>query len=459
VAFAPDGKHVYVGANGPFSTLAVYSRDLATGLLTLVEFQNFGVTFGRAVAVSPDGLHVYLCAYSDTLGHRVIAFARDAMTGMLTQIHTYTDGMGGVDGIERPTAIVISPDGNDVYVGSMGDDAIARFRRDAMTGALTYSGMVKDGVGGVTGLEEVDDMALTADSKHLYTAGAGLAVFERDSGTGALTFVESETVPFGTQAVAVSPDGTRVYVPQGGSNLLVFGRNATTGALTPEETVSHPNLESTVSLAVSADSRDVYAHGFDFVSRFRPVELACNPTPATGCFGSSEAGAGTLVLGNDADDVRDKVDWAWRRGEAVPASALGNPIDPVTDYALCVYDAAGGGQLVTSLLVPAGSGCGKPRNEGPKSCWTGNATPQPTKVKYRQPARSPDGVSPVSVISGATGQTRVKLKARGENIPALGLPLTPPVTVQLQNAAGSCWENVFSTPTTNDATTFRATAD
>jgi hypothetical protein len=40
-----------------------------------------------------------------------------------------------------------------------------------------------------------------------------------------------------------------------------------------------------------------------------------------------------------------------------------------------------------------------------------------------------------------------------------GLPLPLPVTVQLQNADGTCWTATYSTAAVNDGVTFRAVAD
>ena len=458
VAVSPDSKHLYVGANGS-ETLGVYARDAGSSALTFIETQNLGAGYGSAVAVSPDGRHVYVGVIAATSS--LVVFARDPITGKLTHVETHIDGIGGVDGISFPTAVVVSSDGGDVYAAGRLDEAIAVFRRNPTTGALTYTGMVKNGVGGVTGLAGISGLASSSGGDHLYAGGAGLVVFARDAGTGALTLVESK--PDGVGSVAVSSDGSHVYGVYG-QRMDVYERNATTGALTFGQRLLNMQrgvvgLDSPTSVAVSSDSRDVYVNGFESVPRFRRIALTCSPAPTVGCFESMEARSGTLVIGDDPNDARDKVDWKWRRREAVPALAVGNPIDPVTDYALCVYDAAGGGRLVTSLLAPAGGGCGRARDGGPTSCWSGNSTPQPTTVNYRRTPRDPDGVSPVSVVSGAAGQPRVKLKARGEYIPALGLPLTPPVTVQLQNAAGECWGNVFSTPTANDAMTFRAMAD
>ena len=63
------------------------------------------------------------------------------------------------------------------------------------------------------------------------------------------------------------------------------------------------------------------------------------------------------------------------------------------------------------------------------------------------------------LASGVAGKPSAKVKARGAGVPMPALPLTPPVTVQLQNGNGKCWQNVISTPTLNDTQQFKGTAD
>ena len=61
--------------------------------------------------------------------------------------------MDGVDGLNRASGMTLSSDGNHAYVTGAGDDAVSWYERNASTGALTYGGMLKDGVNGVDGLD------------------------------------------------------------------------------------------------------------------------------------------------------------------------------------------------------------------------------------------------------------------------------------------------------------------
>ena len=59
---------------------------------------------------------------------------------------------GAVDGLDGARSVTLSPDGNHAYVTGGGDDAVSWYERNASTGALTYGGMLKDGVNGVDGI-------------------------------------------------------------------------------------------------------------------------------------------------------------------------------------------------------------------------------------------------------------------------------------------------------------------
>ena len=47
-------------------------------------------------------------------------------------------------------SVTLSSDGNYAYVAASSDDAVSWYERNGSTGALTYGGILKDGVTGVT---------------------------------------------------------------------------------------------------------------------------------------------------------------------------------------------------------------------------------------------------------------------------------------------------------------------
>ncbi|MGB5260788.1 MAG: beta-propeller fold lactonase family protein, partial [Gammaproteobacteria bacterium] len=258
VAVSPDGATVYVAGYDytfspsytAFGTLAVFSRNPATNQLTPVEVIAQGTngvdglgTAARSVAVSPDGNHVYGIS-----SNSIAVFQRNPATGELTWIEMHKDGVNGVDGLGGAWGITVSLDGNSVYTTSAGDSSVAVFARESSTGALTFLEYHKDGVNGVDGLGfAYGGLAVSSDNKNLYATGYndhGLAVFTRDPATGLLTFLEahkdgvSGVDGLGNPgAVSISPDGASAYVSSElDSAVAFFNRDTDTGVLTFVET-------------------------------------------------------------------------------------------------------------------------------------------------------------------------------------------------------------------------------
>jgi 6-phosphogluconolactonase (cycloisomerase 2 family) len=249
LAVSPDGRHVY-GSDHYFpGSLAVFERDATTGALRVLQvipgwdYNNpvgpSGPLLSTAISirVSPDGRNVYVAAYYATA---VTVFARDATSGLLTfvQVVELLDGLGGA------TSIVLSPDGAHLYVSGYHDNAIAMFARSTVTGELSYLGAVRDGEGGIVGLAEPAGLVMSPGGEHVYAAAAeGNAVFafDRDAGTGLLTLLGAwrdgdpgiDSLGEPYQ-VALSPDGLHLYAAsQDNDAITVFARTTATGQLTP----------------------------------------------------------------------------------------------------------------------------------------------------------------------------------------------------------------------------------
>ena len=280
VTVSPDGAHVYVAGHHD-DAVAVFARNGPTGALTFVEahFDEVagvdGLNGPSSVAVSPDGAHVYVASRSE---HAVAVFERDGLTGALVFVEAQFDGVGGIDGLSSARSVAVSPDGAHVYVASYSDDAVTVFARDGVTGALTFVEAQFDGVAGIDGLDGAHSVAVSADGGNVYVAGIvddAVTVFERDTVTGALTFVETEFDGVGgvdgldgARSVAVSSDGLHVYVAGYYDNAVaVFERDGSTGALTFVEALFDGVggvywLDGASSVAVSVDGRYVHVAAF-----------------------------------------------------------------------------------------------------------------------------------------------------------------------------------------------------
>jgi len=126
------------------------------------------------------------------------------------------------------------------------DDAIAVFARDASTGTLSFIEIDRQAVNGVSGLDGVQGIAMSPDGTHVYSAagvGNALGTFDRDPSTGSLSFVQVQHDGVGTvdglagaAAVAVSADGSYVYVAGKSANAVVaFSTLCGNGTVDPGE--------------------------------------------------------------------------------------------------------------------------------------------------------------------------------------------------------------------------------
>ena len=291
LAVSPDGAHLY--ATGQFDdAISVFTRNATTGALTFVEVLREGDVQGpltiegldgaESVAVSPDGAHVYAAGFNDGA---VAVFTRNPATGQLTYMETQKDvTLGGTaSGLLGASTVILSADGGDLYVASFTSDAVARFKRDTVVASPTYGKLifqdaVVDGSPGINGLDGAASLRLSPNGNHLYVAGSvdkAVAVFSRDGGTGALTFVEAKVDGQpgvngldGVNSVAVSVDGQNVYATGAAEDALaVFSRNDASGAITFQNMLVDgvngiDGLDGVSSVQVSYDGRYVFAGGY-----------------------------------------------------------------------------------------------------------------------------------------------------------------------------------------------------
>jgi glucose/arabinose dehydrogenase len=179
-----------------------------------------------------------------------------------------------------------------------------------------------------------------------------------------------------------------------------------------------------------------------------PPPPSCAATPEI-CRTPAVGGKSLLVLKDDSDDAKDFLLWKWLKGAATDVSEFG---DPVTSHAyqLCIYDGTG---FLAGAAAPAGSTCGG------SGCWKATGS----GFKYRDPARTSDGLQTVLLKAGGDQKAKIIVRAKGLNVDMPDLnALVSPVTIQMKRAAGSvCWGATYSFPPAlkNDASVFKDKAD
>jgi DNA-binding beta-propeller fold protein YncE len=354
VQVSPDGRNAYsVAVQGD---LIEYSRDPANGALSVIgcfsskpktepacetnaEMEVPSIESPAALAISPDGSSVYVVGQGAV--NDLVTFGRNSETGLLTKIGCVTQEATlagcttGAKGLELPYGVTVSPDGENVYVTSFTDQAIAEFKRDTTTGELTQltkeNNCISDTSGSecgtITAIGLKEAIGVVASGKDVYVGAGGtfsegdVAAFERGV-EGALTQLHGEEACIGatvsgcahsehlegTEDLVVSPDGNNVYGTSTATNSVIELKRTGTGALeqlaSPNECVTTEasfsgctevkEIRSPVGVAASPDGSNVYvsSRGENSVAGFarggegeltQLVNYPCVTEAASGC--------------------------------------------------------------------------------------------------------------------------------------------------------------------------------
>ncbi len=280
IAVSPDGKNVYASGETGHS-LAVFSRDPATGLLTQVQSLVDGVNGidglmgAQVIDVSGDGKFVYVSA---TFEAAISVFSRDSATGLLTQVQVLREGVDAPDGMTSTIWVKLSRDGKNLYSASVADSAVIVWKRHRGTGRLTFRQILKDGVDGVDSIGGAFGIAISANGKQVYVTGLGnnsVTVFSRTKAWGDLSQVQALTDGIAgvdglasARNIILSNNGKQAYVTGIADNAVsVFQVDRMTGMLTQSQVIKDgvggaDGLLMATGVALSLDQRYVFTAGF-----------------------------------------------------------------------------------------------------------------------------------------------------------------------------------------------------
>lgn len=211
-----DGKFLYGAALGS-QKLVTMSRDPKTGKVEVID--SIGDLKGAVcLAISKDQKWVVFTSCQSSL---VTLYSREAKTGKLTEVSRQQQGVEGVDGLNFPIAVTISPDSRFVYVTSpTGTGTLTTF--SIKEGKLEF---LQKHEGADNCLAGARLLAVDPQGEFLFVGCCKshcLTVFDRDIKKGHLRLLsykadgkEGCNLLEGAHGVACSKDGKHLYVSSG----------------------------------------------------------------------------------------------------------------------------------------------------------------------------------------------------------------------------------------------------
>lgn len=336
-------------------------------------------------------------------------------SGCLVDRSTPRPGCASVRALRGPApflgsnAIAISADGRDVYVASSTSDAIAVFRRNTRTGRLNQARgdagcIAARGAAGcarAVGLEGPTSVAISPDGRNVYATSVtsdSITIFRRNPKTGALAQPTDSTGCIAALAtprcataralrapdvVAVSPDGTSVYVGSfDGNAILVFARSPSSGTLRQlagsagclaEQPIAGCAIGLAMAapegIAISSDGKNAYvaaagSSALDALARDPSTGALTQATDGSGCIANSPlsgcsigrqlAGADAVTVSPDGQDVYTTAALSNSVASFARTASTGQLAQPVGTTGCAIYVLAVACSLGRTLIDPEG---------------------------------------------------------------------------------------------------------
>ena len=235
-----------------------------------------------------------------------------------------------------------------------------------------------------------------------------------------------------------------------------------TGTATAADTATATPTETATSTPTATDtptptaSNTPTATATPTASPTATLAAGCPGVPSTACF---SAGKSIVKARDHADPSKQQFQWKWIKGvPALTLPDLGDPVSGGTAYTLCLYDQTAGLPVFKmGASVAAGGTCGT------APCWSALGS---SGWSYKNNAGNTDGITKLSLKSGAAGKSKLQVKASGAALP-LPAPISgteffdqdTEVVVQLHSSSpANCWTSAFTTTKKNDGSQFKAGA-
>ncbi|MGD8559623.1 MAG: beta-propeller fold lactonase family protein [Gammaproteobacteria bacterium] len=221
-----------------------------------------GISIPAHGVVTDDSEKLYVLG---SLTNAIAVFQRDPTDNTLSAITSYTDTNPNFDGLLFPWKAALSRTigGENRYLfvisrssqitNDTHPDTLAVFERDTGTGELSFVDVFEDAAIPLD-MDLPGDLVVSSDANYVYVTGVrsnSVAVFSFDAASGQLAL--EQTVRNGDstsggiisnlvspQALTMSPDGRHIYIAGHDANaVVIFSRDSATGLLTYETAVTN----------------------------------------------------------------------------------------------------------------------------------------------------------------------------------------------------------------------------
>lgn len=251
IAMSPDGANLYAtGYNS--DSLLVLKRNPSNGKLAatqvLTTFAASGLDGVFRVIVSEDGKFVYTAAFDS---NSVCAFGRSQIDGKLTALGCYRSGVGSVANLVSASDVALSPDGTHLFATAYDSAAAVVFDRDANTGALTYAqAIVRDGGTGLPPLAGARGVVVSPEGDAIYVAAHG------DDKIVTIPFAHPKPVASAVIPASVVQSNVALSLTVNGTDFLRSSLIRWNGVDHSTEFVNANQLKTTISVADQAAIED-----------------------------------------------------------------------------------------------------------------------------------------------------------------------------------------------------------
>jgi DNA-binding beta-propeller fold protein YncE len=266
IAVSPDGADVFVTGLGSGPDAATVAYSAATGATVWTQHVPSSTDPG-GLAVSPDGSTVFVAGSTiNAVKYQTVAY--DVATGNSRWVRHYH----GPFASNSASAAVISPDGSQLVVTGLSAGAgafdydTATVAYDTATGATRW---IRVASGGAV----APSLAISQDGARVFVAGGAFRAPDRlivkvvgyGTATGTVLWRQTHGTATGdnvAKSIAVSPDGSRVYVAGWDpTDFLTLAYDAATGTRAWQR--NYPHGEG-FAVAAGPDGSAVFVTGLGF---------------------------------------------------------------------------------------------------------------------------------------------------------------------------------------------------